>query len=364
MSKLITSTPAADGYAMPAEWAPHARCWMIWPERPDNWRDGAVPAQAAFARVANTIAEFEPVTMCVSVAQFHRARRLLSGAVTLVEIATNDAWARDTAPTFVRNAAGEVRAVDWIFNAWGGLDGGLYRPWDDDHALAAHIARCAAVDRYAADFVLEGGAIHVDGEGTCLTTEECLLNRNRNPQLSREDIEQRLRDYLGVREVLWLGQGIHLDETDGHVDNIACFLRPGVVALATCERAGDPQTAISTAARARLAAMRDAQGRALEVIELPVPSVPVTIDAREAAGVVVHHGSQPRRAGDRLAASYVNFYLANGGLVVPAFGDPNDDVARAVLAEQFPDRIVRQIPGREILLGGGNVHCITQQQPR
>ena len=336
---------------------------MIWPERPDNWRDGAAPAQAAFACVANTIAEFEPVTMCVSAAQLRRARRLLSEAVTLVEIATNDAWARDTAPTFVQNAAGEVRAVDWIFNAWGGLAGGLYRPWDDDQALAAAIARRAGVDRYAADFVLEGGAIHVDGEGSCLTTEECLLNPNRNPGLARADIEARLRAYLGVREILWLGRGVHGDETDGHIDNLACFLRPGVVALAHCDRPGDPQTAISGDAKRRLAACRDARGRALDIIDLPVPSVPLTLTAAEAAGIAPAPGTHPRRAGDRLAASYVNFYLANGAVIVPAFGDPHDACARDILAEQFPARVVRQIPSHEILLGGGNVHCITQQQP-
>ncbi len=349
---------------MPAEWAAQAGCWIAWPERPDNWRLQAAPAQAAFANVANTIAEYEAVTMCVSKAQAAAARALLNAAVRVVEIPTNDAWLRDIGPTFVRTSEGVLRAVDWIFNAWGGAAGGLYFPWDDDDRVASKIAELLGVECYRAPFVLEGGAIHVDGEGTCLTTEQCLLNSNRNPQLNRAQIEAGLRAYLGVEKIVWLGEGVYLDETDGHIDNLCCFLRPGVVALTWCEDPADPQHAISKDALARLACSTDARGRAFEVVKIPGPTTPLTITAAESAGVTPRDGVRARVAGTRLAASYVNFLIVNNALIVPAFGDPADAVAREILSGQFPTRQVRQVPGREILLGGGNIHCITQQQPR
>lgn len=363
MSFLSPSTPAADGYAMPAEWERQAQVWMAWPERPDNWRQHAAPAQQAFALVANTVAEHEDVTMAVSARHYEAARRLLAPRVRLVEMTTDDAWLRDTGPSFVRHADGEVRAVDWVFNAWGGHDGGLYAPWDADDLVAGKIAEIERMTRYRAPLVLEGGAIHVDGEGSCLTTEECLLNPNRNPALAHADIEAHLRDYLGVSTVLWLGQGVLNDETDGHVDNLCCFLRPGVVALAWTDDEQDPQFRISQDALTRLAALRDARGRRLEVIKLPIPQRPVAMSATEAAGVVHRPGTHTRPPGFRLAASYVNFLIVNDAIVLPTFGDPNDARAASILAEQFPDRAIRQVPGREILYGGGNVHCITQQQP-
>ena len=348
---------------MPAEWSPHAGCWMAWPERPDNWRLQAAPAQVAFATVANTIALHEPVTMCVSYAQYAHARALLDRRVRLVEMTTNDVWMRDIGPTFVRAASGELRAVDWIFNAWGGLSGGLFFPWDADDQVAGKIAEIECVNCYRAPFVLEGGAIHVDGEGTCLTTEQCLLNPNRNPHLTRDQIEHGLMAYLGVEKILWLGEGVYRDETGGHVDNLCCFLRPGVVALTWCEDPVDPQYPISRDAFARLARSTDARGRKIEVVKLPGPSTPLTITPVESAGVTVVAGSQARAAGTRLAASYVNFLIVNGGLILPTFDDPADARAREILSAQFPARRIRQVPGREILLGGGNVHCITQQQP-
>ncbi|MCC6706505.1 MAG: agmatine deiminase [Gammaproteobacteria bacterium] len=363
MSDILTSTPRADGYAMPAEWAAQARCWMMWPTRPDTWRAAAAPAQATFATVANAIAEFEPVVIGVDAAHYRHARQLLSAAVDLQLIDSNDAWMRDIGPTFVRNGENKLRAVDWVFNAWGGFDGGLYQPWDADDAVAARVAELAGVPRYRAPLVLEGGAIHVDGEGSCLTTEQCLLNRNRNPALTRADIEQQLREYLGVDSVLWLGQGVYQDETDGHVDNLACFLRPGVVALSWCDDRDDPQHAISADALARLRGFRDARGRRLEVVKIPQPRHMPRMSAAEAAGLTPTAGSHPRPAGARLAASYVNFLLVNGALILPAFDDDHDARAAAILAEQFPTREIRQVPGREILLGGGCVHCITQQQP-
>jgi agmatine deiminase len=362
MAATLRSTPAADGFRMPAEWEPHSGCWMAWPERPDNWRDGAAPAQAAFAAVASAIAVSEPVTMAVSDARFEAARAALPDTVRVVEASTDDAWMRDVGPTFVLGPGGERRGVDWIFNAWGGHEGGLYSPWDRDDRVAAKVLETEGAARYRAPFVLEGGAIHVDGEGTVLTTEQCLLNRNRNPELGREAIEAALHAYLGTEKVVWLGEGVYEDETDGHVDNLACFARPGVVLLTWVDDPGDPQHAISRDAEERLAAATDARGRALEVIRVPAPG-PLTIDAAEAAGVEPVEGTQPRRAGDRMAASYVNFYLGNSRIVYPLLDPARDAEAGEILTAAFPEREVLGVAAREILLGGGNVHCITQQVP-
>ncbi len=362
MAATLDSTPKADGFRMPAEFEPHAGCWMLWPERPDNWRWGAKPAQAAFVAVASAIAAAEPVKVGVSDAQFEHARAALPATVRVVELASDDAWMRDVGPTFVVDSAGGRRGVDWRFNAWGGLDGGLYFPWDRDERVAAKVLEVEGADRYRAPLVLEGGAIHVDGEGTVLTTEQCLLNPNRNPELAREQIEAHLLDYLGAEKVLWLGDGVFADETDGHVDNLACFARPGVVLLTWTEDRDDPQFEVSRAARDRLEVATDAQGRRLEVILLPSPG-PLEIGPEEADGVDAVEGTQPRRAGDRLAGSYVNFYLGNERVVMPLLDERTDEEAAAILRETFPEREVVGVPAREILLGGGNVHCITQQVP-
>ena len=360
----LHSTPHADGFHMPAEWSRQRQVWMIWPERPDNWRLGAKPAQAAFTAVAHAIARFEPVTVGVSAAQYENAcARLDHPQIRVVEISNDDAWVRDTGPTFVINAAGEVRGVDWSFNAWGGFNGGLYWPWQRDDQVARKILAIEGCARYRTEgFVLEGGAIHVDGEGTLLTTGECLLNANRNPQLSQAQIEQNLRDYLGIQQVIWLPDGLYNDETDGHVDNFCCFVRPGEVLLAWTDDENDPNWPRCQAALKVLEASRDARGRALKVHRMPIPG-PLILSAEEAAGVDSASASQPREAGLRLAGSYVNFLIVNGGIIAPAFDDPCDEPARALLQQLFPDREVVMVPGREILLGGGNIHCITQQQP-
>jgi agmatine deiminase len=362
VSATLESTPAADGFRMPAEHEPHAGCWMAWPERPDNWRLDAGPAQEAFAAVAEAIAVSEPVTMGVSDAQLERCRSRLSPAIRVVELSSDDAWLRDTGPTFVVDDAGGRRGVDWRFNAWGGRDGGLYASWERDESVAAKVLEVEGADRYRAPIVLEGGSVHVDGEGTVLTTEECLLNRNRNPQLTRAQIERALCDYLGAERVVWLGRGVHADETDGHVDNLACFVRPGVVLLTWTEDESDPQLEISRDALARLEAATDARGRPFEVIRLPSPGS-LSMTAEEAAGVVAATGTQPRRAGDRLAASYANFYVASSRVVLPLLDERYDDEAAEILRRCFPEREVVGVPAREILLGGGNVHCITQQVP-
>jgi agmatine deiminase len=362
VSAPLGSTPAADGYRAPGEFERHDGCWMAWPERPDNWRLGAGPAQAAFAAVAEEIARAEAVTMAASPAQLERARAALSPAIRVVELASDDAWMRDIGPTFVLDDAGGRRGVDWRFNAWGGAQGGLYASWERDDEAAARVLELEGAERYRAPLVLEGGAVHVDGEGTVLSTEQCLLNPNRNPSLSREQIERQVLDHLGAEKLIWLGEGVYNDETDGHVDNLACFVRPGVVLLAWCEDESDPQSRISRDAERRLRAARDARGRELEVIRMPMPG-PLYVSAEEAAGVQAARGSMPRAAGDRLAGSYVNFYPANDRVVFPLLDERHDAAAAGALAGCYPDRELVGVPAREILLGGGCIHCITQPLP-
>jgi len=362
MSTTLRSTPAADGFWMPAEAEPHAGTWMLWPERPDNWREAAHPAQRAFVAVAAAIARFEPVTVGVAAVQFERARALLPASVRVVELSHDDCWMRDVGPTCVVDRHGEVRGVDWRFNAWGGLEGGLYFPWDEDDRVARKVLEIEGCARYRAPLVNEGGAIHVDGQGTALVTEECLLNPNRNPRLRRAQLEAYLRAYLGVSTIVWLGKGVFNDETGGHIDNLACFVRPGEVILTWTDDHRDPQFAISQDALERLQDARDARGRRLTVHKLPQPG-PLTMSAREARGVIPRKGTRARRAGTRLAGSYVNFYLANGALVMPLLDARRDRAAARCLKRLFPKRRVIGVAAREILLGGGNIHCITQQIP-
>jgi agmatine deiminase len=261
---------------------------MLWPERPDNWRENAAPAQQTFARVAATIAAFEPVTMGVSQKQLQQARAMLPDSVQVVEIANNDSWMRDCGPTFVTNGS-VLRAVDWDFNAWGGL----YTDFSLDQQVAQKVAEIEWVARYKAPLILEGGSIHVDGQGTLLTTKECLLNENRNPQLSQVQIEEYLRDYLSIEKVIWLERGIYLDETQGHVDNICCFLRPGEVALAWTDDKSDPQYEISRENEEILQSATDARGRRLTVHRVHIPA-PVTISRVESEGVLVVDGTAAR----------------------------------------------------------------------
>jgi agmatine deiminase len=339
---MAERTPADDGFHMPAEWAPHARCWMGWPCRASLWGDDIEAARDAYAGVARAIAGFEPVTMLVNEAELAAARARCGDTVTCQAMPLDDSWLRDTGPTFVVDGRGGLAGVDWRFNAWGEK----FQPYDQDALIAERVLAQVGAPRYAAPLVLEGGSIHVDGEGTLLTSEECLLNPNRNPGLDRVAIEALLRRYLRVEAVVWLGQGLDKDDTDGHVDNIACFVAPGVVMAVTCDDPADPNHAILQDNLARLRKAKDARGRSLEIVELPLPREPRHVD------------------GQRLALSYVNYYIANGGIVMPTFGDAHDALARDIVARAFPDRRVVQVPAGDILVGGGGIHCITQQQPR
>jgi agmatine deiminase len=362
MIELIESTPRQDGFWMPGEFETHRGTWMLWPQRPDNWRLGGKPAQLAFKNVAEAIRQFEPVTVGTNPDQMANARQMLTPAVRVVEVPNNDAWMRDCGPTFVVNRDGEVRVVDWVFNAWGGTYNGLYSPWDLDDLVAQKVAEMESMQRYRAPLVLEGGSIHVDGQGTCLTTVECLLNPGRNPELTQAQIETHLQDYLNVEKVIWIPRGVYHDETSGHVDNLVCFLRPGVLVLTWTEDRDDPQYEISAESYDCLRSSTDARGRPFEVHKIHQPD-PILIQPGEAEGVDAVEGTLPRLSGDRMAASFINFYLCNGGIIVPTFDDPHDTAALGKFQELLPERQVIGVPAREILLGGGNIHCITQQQP-
>ena len=367
----IKSSPKADGFFMPGEFEPHRGTIMIWPERPGSWPYEAKAARKAFKEIIKTIAESEEVFVAAGERSYASAVEALSDIdnVHVFRAETDDAWARDVAPTFVRNDnTGEVRAINWSFNAWGGEYNGLYASWEKDDAFASYFAEKEGYSIYnAAPFVLEGGSIHSDGEGTVLVTSECLLSPGRNPLLNKEEIENRLKEYLGAEKVIWLPNGIYNDETDGHVDNICAFIRPGEVVLAWTDDENDPQYALSKEDLDVLEAETDAKGRKIKVHKLPIPEKHVYIKEEDLRGYEFEEGEDEREVGERLAASYVNFYFSNGVVILPAFGGDNtesDDAAAKIMSKLCPGKKVVQIPARDILLGGGNIHCITQQIPR
>lgn len=313
---------------------------MAWPCRRELWGSHLEAACRAYAAVAGAIARFEPVVMLARPQDRDRAQALCPG-IEVLPAALDDSWTRDTGPTFLMNGEGGLAGVSWGFNAWGEK----HARYRHDAELADRILDRLGLPRFQAPLVLEGGALHVDGEGTLITTDEVVLNPNRNPDLEREEAEALMRDYLGVERVIWLPGGLTDDMTDGHVDNLACFARPGLVlALASRDPRDSNYRALAENLE-RLRCARDAGGRRLEVIELEQPP-------------------ERRLDGKRLSLSYINFYLANGAVVLPAFDAPRfDQAAFDTLAEVFPDRTLVQVPAAAIVTGGGGIHCITQQQP-
>lgn len=376
--RIRDTKPADDGYRMPGEFEPHEGCVMIWPVRPGSWPREGREAQETFCQVARAIGESEHVWMLCDREHFSKVCEIFreDEQITVLEIETDDAWARDVGPTCVvrevvpYGASGEdrkrsVRGVDWQFNAWGGAVDGLYAHWERDDAAADAICRALGLDCYdARELVLEGGSVHSDGEGTLLVTQSCLLSGGRNPKLTREQIERKLCQYLGAEKVIWLPFGIYNDETNGHVDNVCAFVGPAEVVLAWTEDEEDPQYAMSLANLQVLERETDAKGRPFTVHRMPIPGKPVCITQEELDGLVFEEGEDTRQVGERLAASYVNFYLSNGGVIVPQFGDEMDARAAELLAELFPTRTVYPIYARPIIVGGGNIHCITQQIPK
>ena len=340
---MTIKTPKQAGYFMPAEWHPHERCWMAWPCHPESWATiGFARARQAYARVANAIAQFEPVTMIVKAEDREEAQELCGKNINFLTLPIDDSWTRDTGCTFLLNKEGHLAGIDWIHNAWGGN----YEDCSLDQKIAATLIKETKAEYFHAPLVMEGGSFHVDGEGTVLTSRECLLNLNRNPRLTQEEIEQYLRDYLNCEQVIWLNRGLIGDETDGHVDEIATFVAPGKVLCLITEDKNDPNYELLQENLAILRTARDAKGRSLEVFTVEQP--PATD---------LH--------GERLTLSYINFYLANGGIVMPAFGyEEYDKKAYTLFTRLFPGYELSQIDALDVFAGGGGIHCITQQQPK
>jgi agmatine deiminase len=345
----MSEAPPAGGRARwPAEWEPHRATWLAWPHKEASWPGRLAHIPPLFAEMVRALVTGERVEILVrDDAEADAVRSVLDGAdvpaarVGLHSIPTDDAWIRDHGLTFV--VCGEpprLAAVDWGYNAWGGK----YPPWDRDEQVASRIAALLDVARIDGGMILEGGSIETDGAGTLLTTESCLLNPNRNPHLSRAEIEERLRSSLGVERILWLGEGIAGDDTDGHVDDLTRFVAKRVVATVVEEDPADLNYRALADNRRRLERMEDAAGHALTVVPLPMPS-PVVWE------------------GQRLPASYANFYVANAAVLVPVFDDPNDRRALDTLARLFPSRRIVPIPARDLVWGLGACHCLTQQEP-
>lgn len=361
MTGELPGLPRDDGFRMPGEHEPQQAVLMAWPECPQNWREDAGPARRAFTALANAISAVTPVIMCASAAQIANARAQLPESVEVVEIPANDSWMRDIGPTYVVNDQGELRGIDWPFNAWGGEVNGLYQDWSLDDAMASRVLAMRGESRYRAPLVFEGGAVHVDGQGTAFVTAECLLHPGRNPDLGREEIEALLCAYLKLTKVIWLERGLLNDETDGHIDNMLHVVRPGEVVLTWCDDPQDPMYEICRECLAALEAERDAQGRVLKVHRLPLPG-PLYMTEEEAAGVESSPGME-RSAGERLGASYANFLITNGRVIFPLLDARHDEEAAGILRGLFPEREVIGVDGHEIILGGGNIHCITQHIP-
>jgi agmatine deiminase len=336
------SNPFDDGFVMPAEWSEHARCWMAWPTRAEAWGEHLEAAQETAGEIANAVAKFEPVSMLAKPKNLAEVSLLTGQGVSQMPLPYDDCWIRDIGPKFVVNPDKEVAGIDWQWNAWGHR----YADIERDAAVAAAILDSLKMRRYVAELVMEGGAVHIDGEGTLLATESVLLNPNRNPGLARQQIEEALIRYLGVRQVIWLGEGLQDDIGGGHIQNLARVVRPGVVLALICSDPADPNHRVLSDNLARLKAAKDAAGRDLEIVEIEQPRP--LFDAE----------------GRRLALSYVNFYLPNGGLVLPAYEDgAADKRAFDILAKLFPKREPIQLPATELAYGGGGIHSICLPQP-
>ncbi|MFN2454955.1 MAG: agmatine/peptidylarginine deiminase [Pyrinomonadaceae bacterium] len=338
-------TPASLGYRMPPEWYTHAATWLAWPKDPLTWPDRVPQAEEIFLQMIRALAPHETVNLLVDDEETENAVRQRcdfpeAGSVRFHRLETIDSWIRDYGPNFIINNNGELAYNDWIFNAWGDK----YAELKGDNAIPQQLQNTLNVPRFEPGIVLEGGSIDVNGAGVVLTTEQCLLNPNRNPQLDRNEIEQRLKDYLGVEHVLWLGEGIVGDDTDGHIDDIARFVSPSTIVCVLEEDPADENYKLLLDNYERLSHARDARGRAFEIIPLPMPG---HIGGREG----------------RLPASYANFYIANNTVLLPVYNHPNDARATGILQKLFPDRKVVPINCEPLIWGMGAIHCLTQQQP-
>ena len=336
------SLPFDDGFAVTAEWALHARCWMAWPTRAESWGEHIDAARDCAAEFANTVAQFEPVSMITKPKNVAEVSLMTGNGVSQISLPHDDCWVRDMGPSFLANQKGEIAGVTWGWNAWGHR----FEDFDRDAAVAETLLKQIEMRRYESGLVLEGGAVHVDGEGTLITSESVLLNPNRNPNLTKEQVEEQLIQMLGVRHIIWLGEGLQDDPRGGHVENLARFVRPGVVLAASCSDTADPHHRICADNLARLKATRDAAGRELEIVEIELPRPQFDADGR------------------RLAMSYVNFYLPNSAVILPAFEDgAADKRAFDAMTRLYPKREIVQLPATELAYGGGGFHSICLPQP-
>lgn len=345
------TTPRADGFRQPAEWAPHDACWVAWPSHADLWGEDLEEVQGSFAELCRTICDFDPSTgeakgerlevlVPDEASEQAAARALEKLPVRFHRIPFGDIWLRDTAPIFLTGPEGVVAAAQFAFNGWGGK-----YVLDHDAEVSGRVAEASGLRTWRFPWILEGGSVEPDGEGTLLTTRQCLLNENRNPGMTQDEIEAGLREGLGVERVLWLGDGLLNDHTDGHIDTIARFVRPGVVVCMQAADEDDPNRDVLETIAADLAGMTDARGRRLEVARVPSPGRILDAD------------------GKVMPASYVNFYLGNRTVAVPVYGSKHDDAAVQAIARLFPGRRTVGTPAKALLAGGGAFHCITQQQP-
>ena len=363
MALILNSTPKKDGFYFPAEFAHHKACWLMYPERTDIYPFEAKHVQEKYIELTTKISLYEQVCLCVSEKEYSNVKRIFPSNIKIIEIPSDGNWLRDTGPTFLLNNNGDIRGIDWEFNAWGGFNGGCYSPWNKDNEVARKILDLEGIDFYKCNLFLEGGAILSDGEGTLLTTEETLLNPNRNPKYNKSEIEAILKEYLNVEKVIWIKRGIYRDEAGGHIDGICCFMKPAVVALTWTDDKDDPQYEISLEAFETLNSEVDAKGRKFEIHKIHQPS-PQYITKAESDSIKKVKGTISRATGERLPASYINFYFANNAIILPIFDDSEFDTLAIQQFKQIsPDKKIIPIQSRSILLGGGNIHCMTQQQP-
>lgn len=365
MNSIEKELKNIKGYYFPFEGEKHLATLVELPYRKDTWRDNASKALEEYLNVVRAISKYELVCVIVDPRISYKVVEKFEGEnVYFFRENYNDSWARDMTPVFLRNDETKLLCgVDYGFNAWGGKVDGLYPDYEFDNQLSKNILMDLLIPRFAdKDFILEGGSIHTDGLGTIMTSECCLLSKGRNPSLSKKEIEKELKRTLNAKKILWLPYGIYEDETNGHIDNMACFIKPGVVALAYTEDKDDPQYEMCVANYNYLSKAKDANGNPLEIVKVMLPSVQY-MTKEEAEGLELEEGSTQRLEGRRLAASYINFYMGEKYVILPQFGDNNDEIALKQFQALFPEKDIIPVYSREILLGGGNIHCITKQIP-
>ncbi len=333
-------TAMEAGFHMPAEWEPHSRCWIAWPCFQDLWGEGLSAAQAGYAAVARAISDFEPVGMLAPPEVVDQARAQCGATVDMLAVDLDDSWARDAGPNFVKHDNGEVAASIFHFNAWGQK----YPRYRKDAALGHRLAEHLGLRTFSSPLFMEGGGINVDGEGTLLTTEQCVLNSNRNPGITKAEAEHEFRQALGIEKVIWLKGDPDDNETDGHVDGVACFVRPGVVMVEVCPDRGSHRFDAMNENLEAVQRATDAKGRSLETI-------------------LIEEAYEAESASRLFCRSYINFYIANGAVIIPTYGIERDAQAATTIGQAFPDRAVVQVDVTGIACGGGGIHCITQQQP-